>query len=178
MQHCKTGVRCHARGLLGLLVPAVLLLSGCASNKEVQVSGEASAQLNRDSRGKPLSVVVRVYQLKSDQTFNRLSMEALVAVKSDKELLASELLDMREMTLLPGGRVTVSDFVVNPEASHIGLIALFRQPDRHFWRLLFDADAVRSKGLQFMAEDCYLRAVKPPAKLLPGQPKSLQVVCR
>lgn len=178
MQHCKAGARSYAKVFLGLVMPAVLFLSGCASNEAVLVSGDAAAQLNRDSRGKPLSVVVRIYQLKSDRAFNRLSMEALAAGKPDKELLAPELLEMREMTLLPGARVTVSDFVVSPEASHIGLVAMFRQPDRHFWRLLFDANAVRSKGLQFVAEDCYLRAVKPPASLLPGQPKSLQVECR
>lgn len=178
MRCCGASEWSWRRCLDWVLLPMVLLVAGCAGNGPVRLSGDAAAMLNRDGRGKPLSVVVRVYQLKSDQAFKRLSMEALASGKPEKELLSPDLLALQELTLLPGARAEIADFVVQPESTHIGLVALFRQPDRQFWRLLFDADAVRSKGLQFHAEDCYLRAIRPAARLMPGQPGSLQVECR
>lgn len=162
--------------IVGLLVPS--LLAGCAAGGPVLVGGEAAAVLNRDAQGKPLSVVVRVYQLKSDQAFNRLTMEALMTGKPDKELLASDLLSSQELALLPGGKAGIAGMVIAPEATHIGLVGMFRQPDRQFWRLLFNADDVRRVGLLFRAEDCYLRALMPPARLMAGQPASMQVDCR
>ena len=178
MRHCRASRWLWTRCLGWVLLPVVLLVSGCAGDGPVRLSGDAAAILNRDSRGKPLSVVVRVYQLKSDQAFKRLSIEALASGKPEKDLLSPDLVALQELTLLPGAKAEIADFVVLPESTHIGLVALFRQPDRQFWRLLFDADAVRSKGLQFHAEDCYLRALKPAARLMPGQPGSLQVECR
>lgn len=156
----------------------LLLLVGCASNGPVLVGGEAAAMLNKDAHGKPLSVVVRVYQLKSDQAFNRLTMEALMAGKSDKDLLAPDLLSSQELTLLPGGKAGIGGLTVAPEATHIGLVGMFRQPDRQFWRLLYKADDVRRVGLMFRAEDCYLRALMPPARPMPGQSVMPQADCR
>ncbi|SCK08632.1 type VI secretion system lipoprotein TssJ [Vogesella sp. LIG4] len=156
----------------------LLLLAGCAGNAPVMVGGEAAAMLNKDVHGKPLSMVVRVYQLKSDQAFNRLTMEALMAGKSDKDLLAPDLLSSQEMTLLPGAKAAIGGLTVAPEATYIGLVGMFRQPDRQFWRLLYKADDVRRVGLLFRAEDCYLRALIPPARPMPGQPATQQVDCR
>lgn len=157
---------------------SLLLLAGCAGNAPVLVGGEAAALLNKDVHGKPLSMVVRVYQLKSDQAFNRLTMEALMAGKSDKDLLSPDLLLAQEMTLLPGAKATIGGLTVAPEATYIGLVGMFRQPDRQFWRLLYKADDVRRVGLLFRAEDCYLRALIPPARPMPGQPAMQQVDCR
>ena len=47
----------------------------------------------------------------------------------------------------------------------------------NFWRLLYDADTVRSKDLSFRAAECHLEAIKPKALTMPGQPSTPKVDC-
>ncbi|OQS31541.1 type VI secretion system lipoprotein TssJ [Chromobacterium haemolyticum] len=165
----------QARTLFYAIVIAAL--TACSSTKTIDIKAEGSPSLNRDAKGKPLSVVVHVYQLKNQQAFNRLTMEALSSGKPESELLGDSLISSKELTFLPGGKVTLEDVTIEKDAQFIGVVGFFRRPDAHFWRLLYDADAVRSKDLSFRAADCHLEAIKPKALTMPGQPSPAKADC-
>ncbi len=155
--------------LAGCVLAVMQCLSGCASNADISMQGEAAAVINRDYTGKSLSVAVRVYQLKSDQLFSRLTYESLTAGKGEQALLGADLISMKDLLMLPGGVVSLDGFKVDEEARFVALVGFFRQPDKAYWRLLFPVERVKGKKVLFKVEDCYLVPVQPPVKALPDQ---------
>ncbi|MBV8048537.1 MAG: type VI secretion system lipoprotein TssJ [Paludibacterium sp.] len=154
-----------------------LLLAACASGPtNTNYRAVGARTLNPDENGHPLSLVIHVVQLTSNQAFSRLTTADLASGKSEKELLASEMIDSTELTLLPGNKSDINA-TISPEAKYIGVIGYFRQPDPYFWRLLFDADAVRALGVNLLADRCFLRATVPPRLDMPGQPKTFKPDC-
>lgn len=73
--------------------------------------------------------------------------------------------------------MTLDDVTIEKDAQFIGVVGFFRRPDPNFWRLLYDADTVRSKDLSFRAAECHLEAIKPKALTMPGQPSTPKVDC-
>ncbi len=159
------------------LVSALSLLNGCAGPKNITISSEASATLNRDRQGKPLSVVVQVYQLKNDQAFKLLTPDLLASGKPIQDVIGSDVISNKELVFLPGEKKEL-DISVLEDANYVGVIGYFRQPNPHFWRLLYDAGRVRSKDLKFKVGDCYLQAIKPESIALPDQPKTAKIECQ
>ncbi len=155
--------------LAGWVLATVQCLSGCASSADISIQGEAAAVINRDYTGKSLSVAVRVYQLKSDQLFSRLTYESLTTTKGEQALLGGDLIGIKDMLVLPGGTVSLDGLKLDEETRFVALVGFFRQPDRAYWRLLFPAERVKGKRVFFKVEDCYLLPVQPPVKALPDQ---------
>jgi type VI secretion system protein VasD len=153
------------------------LLCACAGPKAVTYSGRAVPLLNPDENGNALSLVIHVYQLKSSDVFNRLTVDDLTSGKRESDLLGSDLISMREVVLLPGGKLTDGD-IVQEKTNYIGVVGFFRQPDPHFWRLLFSADAVRSDGLNLKVDRCYLQDISPSRLAIPDQPGTFHPDCR
>ncbi|MDN0083410.1 type VI secretion system lipoprotein TssJ [Crenobacter sp. SG2305] len=149
---------------------------GCAGPKDVSVVGEAAPGINRNAQGQPLSVLLRIYQLKSSQAFSHMTFDSLASGKPESELLGNTLISMKEMLLLPGGKVTLPD-TLQEETQYVGVVGLFRRPDAHHWRFLVSADDVRSKGLTFRVQDCYLQPIKPKQQPIPGQPSVVKAQC-
>ena len=146
---------------------ALALLSGCASGpKTYNITGEAEPVINRDISGRPLSVVVRIYQLKDATEFSKLTFDTLASGRPESQFLGADLLERNEVILVPGTRYTSND-KIKPEAKYIGVVAFFRQPDAHHWRFLVDTEQVRSKGLNFRVQDCYLVLNSPKPVPLP-----------
>lgn len=158
------------------LAAALALLNGCAGPKNITLASEASPRLNLDRQGKPLSVQVQVYQLKSDQAFKLLTPDLLASGKPIQDMLGSDVLSSQDLTFLPGDKKEL-DLTILENANYVGVIALFRQPNSHFWRLLYDAGRVRSKDLKFKVGECYLKAIKPESIALPDQPNSGKIEC-
>src|SRR5687768_7751648 len=89
-----------------LIFTMVGLTVGCGSGiKDVRVSLLPTHRLNPDESGAPLSVIVRVYQLKNRDRFDRADFRALW--KSDEKVLEGDLLDRREVTVYPEIKVAV-----------------------------------------------------------------------
>lgn len=153
-------------------------LSACASSTDISVRAEAEAVINRDHTGKPLSVAVRLYQLRSEQAFSQLTYESLTSGKGESVLLGGDLLGMKDMLMLPGGVVQLEGFTPDAATRFIAVLGFFRQPDKAYWRLLFPLAAVQDKGLLFRVQDCYLVAVQPAALALPDQVKGMSPGCR
>lgn len=156
---------------------SLFVLAGCASGpKNIEITGTADAVVNRDASGRSLSVVVHIYQLKEQGEFSKLTFDTLTTGRTVSELIGKDLLDVTEVMLVPGSTQT-STSKISPDARHIGIVAFFRQPDQHYWRLLIDADQVRSGGINFLVQDCFLTLMRPKANLIPGQPASPPSSC-
>lgn len=131
-----------------------IMLCACASPaqkptyKPAAIVASADLGINRDARGKPLSVAVNIYQLKDAKEFARAGFEQFASGRPDVELLGSELIEKTEVILLPGGGHT-SQMELTADTKYVGIVALFRQPDPHYWRFLVEADKVRREGLRF-----------------------------
>ncbi len=164
--------RLAGTGLLGVLV-----LAGCASGpKTYEIKGEADPIVNRDISGKPLSVVVHVYQLKDASEFSKLTFDTLASGRTAAELLGQDLLEKNEIMMVPGAKYASTD-KLKEDTKHVGIVAFFRQPDPHYWRLLVDADKVRSDGLNFKVQDCYISLLSGKPTLIPGQPAQAKPTC-
>ena len=137
--------------------------------EEFIIKGTASERVNRDVNGRPLSVVVRLYQLKDNKGFARLSFDAVARGQKEEELFPRELESSQEVVLIPGTTQSFTD-KLSPDAKFIGVVALFRSPDtRGGWRFLVDARTVLKEGLNFTAGECYFTLIQPEAETVSGQ---------
>ena len=90
--------------LLMLLMGGITV--GCGSGvKDVRVTLLPTHRLNPDESGAPLSVIVRVYQLKNRERFERADFRALW--KSDEKVLEGDLLERQEVTVYPETKTSV-----------------------------------------------------------------------
>jgi type VI secretion system protein VasD len=116
----------------------------------------ASNSLNVDSAGRSLSLVVRVYKLRSPAAFLNAPYETFGNSVSEKTALADELIESREVVLLPGQKQDINERWAR-EATHIGVVALFRAPAPQRWRYAFELEAPQSgDGLVLGAHACTL----------------------
>ena len=155
---------------------ALIALSACSSNGKIlgqySVKGEGATTLNRDTSGKSLSVVIRIFQLRDANEFSKLTFDTLAAGYPESELLGTSLLDKTDVVLVPGGTYTSIE-KLHEDTRFIGIVGLFRNPDPHHWRQLVetrDTNGNRIGGLTFLAHDCHLAVVGSRSLLLPGQP--------
>ena len=120
---------------------AAVLAVGCSSDtKKWRLALTATPALNQDDSGEALPVVVRVYQLKGKDKFQRATFTELW--KKDKELLEGDLLDRKELTMLPDSETVLDlDLNVKQGAAFFGVMALFRKPDVMSWKELVPAEA-------------------------------------
>lgn len=112
----------------------------------------AAEVLNTDHQGRSLSVVARVYKLRGSAAFQQASYEALAAASPDRaEPWVSEVLEVRELTLVPGQRHEVVE-TLPPEAARLAVVTLFRAPAEQRWRFVFDGRA--SAGITLGLHGC------------------------
>jgi type VI secretion system protein VasD len=121
------------RYIVLLIVLSALLLFVACPKQPVRLSMVMSAapNVNPDVSGQPLSVVVRIYQLKDKGRLESADYNALM--KSDKDTLAEDLLERQERVVQPGSQQTL-DISANPAANYVGVVALFRSPSGETWR--------------------------------------------
>jgi type VI secretion system protein VasD len=112
---------------LGIVI-VLCVIPACTSS--VKVTLVSSDHLNPDKNGKPLSVVVRVYQLSSKDRFEKADFLSLV--RADQRVLDKDFLARREVTLLPDSKEVIQEDRKDG-AQYIGVMALFREGDQ-VWR--------------------------------------------
>ncbi|MCL1861388.1 MAG: type VI secretion system lipoprotein TssJ [Proteobacteria bacterium] len=135
--------------------------------EDTVLKGVAGSNVNLDANGRPLTVVVRVFQLRDKHEFARLTFDA-AASKGDAELFPKELVSAHELVLMPGATQELTDKLL-PETKYVAVIGFFRKPDAQFWRFLFDAQAVRKEGLTFAAKECFITPITPQFIPMQGQ---------
>ncbi len=117
-----------------------------SSPDRLRMTIDGGNQLNVGSEGKPLSVVVRVYQLSRLEAFVAASAEALW--ETPEQSLGPNVLDARELTVLPGiGQV--EDWPLGEGTQFVGVAAFFHEPTHEPWKIAFAADSLRKDGLWF-----------------------------
>jgi type VI secretion system protein VasD len=111
---------------------ALVCLAGCPKEPvKVSIVLNAASNVNPDTQGQALSVVVRIYQLKDKGRFESADYNAIW--KSDKDTLADDLLERQERMIQPGTQEML-EIQANPAANYLGAVALFRNPTGDTWR--------------------------------------------
>lgn len=129
--------------LTWLVAAVAILAAGCASKPppvieipttEVQLQGQlaAAVDVNSNATGQAAPVLVRVYELASDDVFNNTDFFALF--DHEQAVLGAALVRTRDFMLAPGQIVDISG-QVDPRTQFIGVIAALKQLDGTLWRM-------------------------------------------
>jgi type VI secretion system protein VasD len=138
--------------LVGLVKPSE---SKVEPLKEVPLNIFAGTGLNTDAQGRSNAVVVKVYRLRNNETFLGAPYEALVDPAREKAALGQDLLDVREVMLVPGQKLEFKE-KLPAETAFIAVAALFRTPSAERWRYSFPVDAANAKGVIIGVHGCAL----------------------
>jgi type VI secretion system protein VasD len=117
-----------------LLLLAFALGVGCATKpvvSPVQITIEASADVNPDSRKRASPITVRVYGLKASSPFEAADFFSLF--EKDQATLGADMV-MREEMLLRPGESKVLTLTLSPEVKSIAYFAAYRDLDQAKWR--------------------------------------------
>ncbi|NRR33130.1 type VI secretion system lipoprotein TssJ [Oxalobacteraceae bacterium] len=178
-----------------ILASAALLLGGCAAGsiagaalemvgmrkapelpdaqkppRHVAIRLHADSSLNAGASGHPLALVARIYKLRQGAAFQQIAYDGFLSAHRERELLGNDLLEVKEVMLVPGQRYEVVEQVTR-EAYVIGVVGLFRTPAPQRWRLAFAAADAERSGITIGAHACALSvAAGTPASGQAGQP--------
>jgi type VI secretion system protein VasD len=136
--------------LLGLAAANLILaLAGCSTTPKpvvssLNVSLQASADVNPDARRRASPITVRVYAMKSAAPFE--SADFFSLFEKDAATLGSELVQREEILLKPGDQKTLA-FKFGPEVKAIAVLAAFRDLERSRWRAVHPIDVGKSTDL-------------------------------
>jgi type VI secretion system protein VasD len=135
--------------------------SGENKNKQTDLPVQifAGEQLNTTGSGKSLSLVMKIYILRSSERLRTLSDSQIVSSESEKEAFGEDLISIKEITLIPGKSY---EFIlkVPEDGVVIGIAGLFREPYMNRWKLAFDAKQSVDQGITIGAHSCSLTASK------------------
>ena len=123
--------------------------------RHVALKLHAGGNLNADANGRPLAVVTRIYKLKQNTAFQQAPYDLFLNPQKEKEVLGADLLEVKEVTLIPGQRYETTE-KVSKEAEYIGVVTLFHSPAPHRWRLAFRADQAEKSGITLGVHGCAL----------------------
>ena len=124
---------------------------------EVPLKIHAGERLNTSRNGQPLSLVLRVYTLRSPERLKSLTHARLIPPEGDRDALGEDLVAMRELVLIPGRSYELT-LKVTGEADTIGIAGLFRAPHADRWKLAFNARRSADGGIVVGAHACALTA--------------------
>jgi len=167
--------------LLAVLLP--LLLAGCANGGPGSVAGaaleaaglhkpaplpeaqqpprrialqlHAAPRLNLDARGQPPALLVRVLELRQRAAFEQAPYAAFLSPQAEREALGADLLESREVMLVPGRRLDLDESLAR-EAGWLGVVALYHSPAPQGWRLAFAAADAERSGITIGLHACAL----------------------
>jgi type VI secretion system protein VasD len=121
--------------------------------RKVTLRIHAGQLLNTDTAGRPLSLVARVYKLRSTSQFNQATYAMFTAAGNDKSSFADDVISIQEIVLTPGQKYEVVE-TLPTSTSHLAVVALFRAPDSQRWRFVFDTRAAAKTGITLGAHAC------------------------
>ncbi|MDO8652940.1 MAG: type VI secretion system lipoprotein TssJ [Undibacterium sp.] len=121
--------------------------------RTIQIDLHASNNLNVGTNGQALALIARIYKLKQNAAFEQASYEIFLNPQKEKELLGADLIEVKEVTLVPGQRYH-ADEKVSQEAYFIGVVGLFRDPAIQRWRVTFPAAEAEKSGIVLGMHAC------------------------
>ncbi len=134
----------RAKYLPILICISCLLMTGIVSCGKPYAKAyfQTSERLNPDGRGRALSVVVRIYQLKNKQNLE--NADFFMLLTNEAEVLEGDVLDKEEITLYPDSE-SMFKIMRKPEANYIGIVVFFRKPVGNSWRAILPLKKKREK---------------------------------
>jgi len=142
--------------------------------RQIRLRLHAGDNLNAGTGTRPLSLVVRVYQLRDRQRFEQASFDVFINEQREYDVLGGDVIGVTEFLLSPGQRHDVVEQLA-ADSRHLGVVALFRQPAPVRWRFTFDTDAGASSGVFVGLHACAMTtsSVQALQTMLAGEPHSL-----
>ena len=119
----------------------------------------AGENLNAGAGSTPLGLLVRVYRLKDATAFNAAPYESFLDPAREKEALGADLIESREVLLVPGQRYEVTEKMPR-EAGYLGVVALFQSPAPSRWKFAFESEKAQLSGIFIGALACALTVTK------------------
>lgn len=117
----------------------------------------AAPRLNVDARGQPLALLVRIYKLRQRNTFEGAPYAVFLSPQAERELLGTDLVEVRELTLVPGQHLDLNEKLAR-DVSWLGVVALFHAPAAQSWRASFAAADAEQAGVTVGLHACALTA--------------------
>jgi type VI secretion system protein VasD len=121
--------------------------------RSVALRLHAAKRLNLDRRGQSLALLVRVYKLRERAAFDGAPYAAFLSPQQEREALGADLLEVRELTLVPGQQLELNEKLPR-EAGWLGVVALFHSPLQQGWRLAFAARESEQTGVTIGLHAC------------------------
>lgn len=142
--------------------------------KEVKIQFHAGEQLNLAANGKPLSLVIKIYLLRSNTKLKMLNNDEIITPEREKETFGADLISVREIVLIPG-KAQETLLRVPGDATSIGVVGLFRQPYANRWKLGFDPRNAHRDGIIIGAHACAFSTSQGPLdpEITPESARSL-----
>lgn len=153
---------------LAMVLPSRAQFSYPREQTKLDITIAADAGLNPDDKGRAAPILVRIYELKSEGTFESADYFSLNA--NDKSVIGSDLLVRDEFILRPGDVKTLRR-KSHPDLAAIGVIAGYRELAQADWRAVQKIDPA--------PEVAWYRSVMPANKVrlqIDLQPKGIQLV--
>jgi type VI secretion system protein VasD len=118
---------------------------------------DTAQDLNAGDDGKGLSVIFRLYKLKSQNAFLSAPYSTFGNPEKEKEAMGDDVVEARELTLTPGQTIKLKEMVAR-DAGYIGVVSLFRAPSPQRWRFAFTSDSAAKEGITIGVHRCAMTA--------------------
>jgi type VI secretion system protein VasD len=135
--------------------------------RSVALRLHAAKRLNLDARGQSLALLVRVYKLRQRAAFEGAPYAAFLSPQQEREALGADLLEVRELTLVPGQQLELNEKLPR-EAAFLGVVALFHSPLQQGWRLAFAAQQAEQAGVTIGLHACAMTSSAGDAGVASG----------
>jgi type VI secretion system protein VasD len=146
--------------------------------RQVTLRIHAGQLLNTDPTGRALSLVVRIYKLRSTSQFAQATYAMFTNAGPERPAFNEDVISVQEVVLTPGQKYEVIE-TLSSDVTHLGVVALFRTPDSQRWRFVFETKSATRTGLTLGAHACALSVAA--GEPLGSQPDALRlagVQCR
>ncbi len=154
---CSTGASVLAGAANGALEAMGLKSSNLPDAqkppREVPLKLTAGNNLNAANDKRPVALVVRLYSLKDPTSFLQAPYDTFIDPAREKQTLGADLVQVREMTLIPGQRYDFTE-KVSREATTLGVVALFRSPAAQRWKFAFNTEKNEKNGIVIGLHAC------------------------
>ncbi|MFT4256662.1 MAG: type VI secretion system lipoprotein TssJ [Pseudoxanthomonas sp.] len=156
----STGENGRSHGLVGKALETIGLKKPSSETipsqaKSVPLRLWAGANLNAGNNRRSLALVVKVYQLRDNQRFEQAPFAAFLDEDAERKALGDDLIRVSEIVLQPDQRHEFTE-KLPPEATSLGVVALFRAPAPGRWRFSFDAAKAEKEGVTVGLHACAL----------------------
>lgn len=121
--------------------------------RNVPLKLHAATRLNVNAGGQPLALAVRLYKLRQKDAFEGAPYATFLDPRLERESLGADLVEVREIMLVPGQRYEVTEKVAR-EAGHLGVVALFHTPAAGRWRTAVSSLDAEKDGVSIGLHAC------------------------